>query len=373
MGIVKQMDPIEIQRAVNQSLAKVTSSESNSDLLSLLNKSELTPDSKFDKPETVLSIVQPNGEVPMFVRGSISQINGKAKSGKSTFLTLAVSSAINGDMATEEFSLVSPGGIKAIWFDTEQGGYYAYRTYSMTLGRLTEGNEYNLKYYDLREYNAEQRVELIKFALELHSDVGLVVIDGTRDLLYDYNDPKESSKLVTELMRLSTVYNCHIVNVLHLNKSNGESRGHLGTELDNKCTLTMVVNKNEEMNGAIIETKLNRDAPILPFELVRDDFGNIYLKEGIINNKTKAEPITLRYEDHKTILENVFSTANEFNSGQFNQALKKSVSNHIGKTAPDLFIRTLVAEYQEKGFVLFEGGGNKRCIKLVEFVDKLPN
>ncbi|VTQ00289.1 AAA family ATPase [Sphingobacterium daejeonense] len=373
MGAPK-LKALEIQKAVEQSFNSFQQPDINDKLLDLLKKSELNPDSNFDKPESVLSIMQPNGEVPMFVRGSISQINGKAKSGKSTFLTIAVANAINGSDYDEEVSFIAKGNIRVLWFDTEQGGYYAHRTYKMTLAKLKSDKLLLLKYFDLREHDAETRLKMIQLALEINQEIGLVIIDGTRDLLYDYNDPKESSKLVTELMRLSTTYNCHIVNVLHLNKSNGESRGHLGTELDNKCTLTMVVNKLEDTNGASIETKLNRDAPILPIELIREDDGEIYLREGFINRSgNKAEPITLLDEDHMNILKEVFTKKSEYNSGEFSSELKKTVSSYINRSAPDSFIRPLIKQYQAKGFVSFQGGGNKRSIKLVESVNKLPN
>lgn len=377
MGAPK-LKALEIQKAVEESLNSFQQPDINEKLLGLLKKSELDPDSDFDKPESVLSILQPNGEVPMFVRGSISQINGKAKSGKSTFLTVAVANAINGNEEeygeTGDISFIAKGDINVLWFDTEQGGYYAFRTFKMTYERLSNGKEARLRYFDLREYDADTRLNMVRVALEIYNDIGLVIIDGTRDLLYDYNDPKESSKLVTELMRLSSSYNCHIVNVLHLNKSNGESRGHLGTELDNKCTLTMVVNKLEDINGASIETKLNRDAPILPFEVLRDEFGDISLRHGAIaRTSNKSEPITLREEDHQKILSQVFSIRNDFNSGEFSTELKKCVSEHINRKAPDSFIRSLTKEYQKKGYVSFEGGGNRRSIKFVEFVNTLPN
>ncbi len=48
--------------------------------------------------------------------------------------------------------------------------------------------------------------------------IGLVIIDGIRDLMYDINSPSESSELINLLMRWSSEYNLHIHTVLHLNK-----------------------------------------------------------------------------------------------------------------------------------------------------------
>ena len=48
-------------------------------------------------------------------------------------------------------------------------------------------------------------------------DVGLLIIDGIRVLMYDINSPSESTDLINLLMRWSSGYNLHIHTVLHLN------------------------------------------------------------------------------------------------------------------------------------------------------------
>ncbi len=53
--------------------------------------------------------------------------------------------------------------------------------------------------------------------LENMPDVGLLIIDGIRDLMYDINSPSESTDLINLLMRWSSGYNLHIHTVLHLN------------------------------------------------------------------------------------------------------------------------------------------------------------
>ena len=60
--------------------------------------------------------------------------------------------------------------------------------------------------------------------------MGLLIIDGIRDLMYDINSPSESTDLINLLMRWSSGYNLHIHTVLHLNKGDDNTRGHIGTE-----------------------------------------------------------------------------------------------------------------------------------------------
>lgn len=109
----------------------------------------------------------------------------------------------------------------------------------------------------------ERRYELIKKAIDiLKPDV--VFIDGIRDIIGDFNDNAASSELVTDLMALAEQNQICIWNTLHLNprmRNDDESkmRGHLGTELGNKITDTLVCIKHKE-NGQVWFTVKQDDA-----------------------------------------------------------------------------------------------------------------
>lgn len=92
----------------------------------------------------------------------------------------------------------------------------------------------------LRKENATERLSYAIQAIEeLRPD--LVVIDGIRDLVTDFNSIDESSKVVGKLMELSAAYNCAIVTIIHQNKGDNNARGHLGTELMNKSETVLQV------------------------------------------------------------------------------------------------------------------------------------
>ena len=80
-----------------------------------------------------------------------------------------------------------------------------------------------------------------------YGGIGLVIIDGIRDLMYDINSPSESSELINLLMRWSSEYNLHIHTVLHLNKGDDNTRGHIGTELNNKAETVLQITKARRM------------------------------------------------------------------------------------------------------------------------------
>ena len=115
----------------------------------------------------------------------------------------------------------------------------------------------------VKEKAHERRYKLIKKAIDiLKPDV--VFIDGIRDIIGDFNDNAASSELVTDLMALAEQKQICIWNTLHMNprmKNDDESkmRGHLGTELGNKITDTLVCIKHKE-NGEVWFTVKQDDA-----------------------------------------------------------------------------------------------------------------
>ena len=113
------------------------------------------------------------------------------------------------------------------------------------------------------EHAYEKRYRIIKQAIDILKP-DAVFIDGIRDLIGDFNDNAASSALVLDLMALAEEKHICIWNTLHMNprmKNDDESkmRGHLGTELGNKITDTLVCIKHKE-NGNVWFTVKQDDA-----------------------------------------------------------------------------------------------------------------
>ena len=115
----------------------------------------------------------------------------------------------------------------------------------------------------VKERAYEKRYRIIKQAIDILKP-DAVFIDGIRDLIGDFNDNAASSSLVLDLMALAQEKQICIWNTLHMNprmKNDDESkmRGHLGTELGNKITDTLVCVKHKE-NGNVWFTVKQDDA-----------------------------------------------------------------------------------------------------------------
>ncbi len=54
--------------------------------------------------------------------------------------------------------------------------------------------------------------------LKTASNIGLVIIDGARDLLSDINSQEQGTELVSKYMKWTELYNIHIATVIHENK-----------------------------------------------------------------------------------------------------------------------------------------------------------
>src|SRR5690606_11735047 len=112
----------------------------------------------------------------------------------------------------------------------------------------------NLKVYGLRCFKPSERLELIEHAIYTLPYVGLVVIDGIKDLINSINDEAEATMISSKLLKWTEEKNIHVINVLHQNKTADHARGHIGTELINKAETVLSVNVDEKDKGISIMT-----------------------------------------------------------------------------------------------------------------------
>lgn len=174
--------------------------------------------------------------VPCFPRGELVAVAGKAKSGKTFFLSLLMS-RLKG---------------RVLWFDTEQSEQSTQDILINRIqplqGKVLTGLETNnqetmvnnrspddLFAINVRCESGTERLKLFATAID-YLQPDLVVLDGVRDLISDINDGVEAQRITEQLMTLAQRHHCCIVCVLHQNKGDGDRnlRGWIGTELTNK-------------------------------------------------------------------------------------------------------------------------------------------
>lgn len=185
------------------------------------------------------------GDKIVVSRGNILTVQGRAKTYKTFLVSGMVAAALDEGLGMNGTRDVS----RVLYVDTEQSDAHTqivlkriYRLLDMPLD--TEDDSVIM--LALRKENATERLSYAIQAIEeLRPD--LVVIDGVRDLVADFNSIDESSKVVGKLMELSAAYNCAIVTIIHQNKGDNNARGHLGTELMNKSETVLQVVRDKSV------------------------------------------------------------------------------------------------------------------------------
>jgi len=219
------------------------------------------------------------GGVGFFPLGNIQAIKAKAKNGKTQLTKILAASAVCGKCMGIE---CLQEGVKVLICDTEQDPDDCLRVNQGVLtlcGQTDDRYKYNepcdrLIGLTLRNVQKMERFGIIQKAVEYYRPT-FVIIDGVRDLVRDFNDLDESAEMVEELMRMSTEYECAIVNILHQNKNDENMRGHLGTEMVNKVTdvfETVKEFKNGVASFAVTQTE-TRNQDVEKFVFGVDEHG----------------------------------------------------------------------------------------------------
>lgn len=251
------------------------------DLPSVVSKVESTRfdiTKKIEEPKALLKYEGPNRVYPIGGRGMIGVFSGHEKSGKSFVGSCIAASGLAGGAEKLNFSLDLDGGTM-LWFDTEQSGYFYHKTQVRIhqLAGLSE-NAPNYSAFLMRQLTASERVEAIGHYIKTTQNLSVVMIDGFVDLLADYNDLKATQENVQQLMKWSDEYNILIMGVLHVNKGDGKVRGHIGSELKNKCD--WIINTAKADGYFTVSNPTSRYTAFPDQEFSRDDFGNPVYKSN---------------------------------------------------------------------------------------------
>jgi hypothetical protein len=216
--------------------------------------------------------------VPIGTYGNFSFVQAPPKSMKTFFISLLGSAFCypNGSHTKGMDSFRNDRHF--IHFDTEQGEWHAQRVFK----RLQWMNfADNLDFYHtfaLRKISYRSRIDFIEYYLdcmrEEGKEIGLVVIDGVADLVSDANNLEESSAIVQKIMAWTTIYNCHIVTVIHSNNGSDKPTGHLGSFLEKKAETQIQLSRDENKLGAItVSCKRSRNTPFEQFDFKLDPSG----------------------------------------------------------------------------------------------------
>lgn len=282
--------------------------------------------------------------------GDFSLIVGKAKSRKSFFINIAISTAISEDLVLNRFKSNLPQHqSEVLYFDTEQSKHYVQLALERICKQINISNPTNLHVYGLRSQTPKERLEIIEFAIYDNPKIGFVVIDGIKDLVTSINDESEATIIASKLLKWTEERNIHIVTVLHQNKSDNNARGHIGTELINKAETVLSISKAEgDSTISIVEPQYCRGKEPETFAFEINEEGLPVIAENFeIRTATRKNTFDVtNLEDFKKyqLLTEVFSKGESFYYNKletqiqsvYETLFKKSIGrNAVGKLITD--------------------------------------
>jgi len=209
---------------LSEALQQAGSSSTFTPEVARLMKNRITPESNVPPMRFLFKLFG----VECFPRGEVVAVAGKAKSGKTLFLSLLMTAALRGEVLDLKRQDEEP--LRVMWYDTEQSRQ---STHDILVNRIKGTRD--LWAFNVRTYRWTERLGMFCGAIP-YLKPDLVILDGVRDLIADINDGAEAQAVTEMLMTLAQQYECCIVCVLHKNKSDSDNnmRGWIGTELTNK-------------------------------------------------------------------------------------------------------------------------------------------
>ena len=302
-------------------------------LSDILSASQIRATDTYETPPQIIWI--DNSTIATL--GNFSASTGKAKSKKTFNVSAIVAASLAGKQVLNYRAHLPEGKRKILYVDTEQSRFHCKRVLCRILrlaGLPTDVHPPLLEFLCLRGYATKERLRKIEEAIYDLDDLGLVVIDGIRDLAHDINSPGESTRIISKLMQWTDDRQIHIHTILHQNKGDENARGHIGTELNNKAETVLQVEKDKG-NGDISHVSAIhiRAMDFEPFAFRINDKALPELIEGYKpETKKPGRPEEEKFDpyrhiteqQHRIALEAVFGLKEEYGYKELEDALIKT-------------------------------------------------
>ena len=240
--------------------------------------------------------------------GNFSASIGKAKSKKTFNVSAIVAAALKNGTVLRYAAELPEEKRKMLYIDTEQSPYHCLKVMKRILrmaGLPDDRDSGYLEFLALRKYTPEQRISIVEQAIYHSPDIGLVIIDGIRDMVYDINSPGESTRIISKLMQWTDDRQIHIHTILHQNKGDENARGHIGTELNNKAETVLLVEKDKGNSDISHVSAMHiRAMDFEPFAFRINDRALPELAEGCKPEARKpGRPSVEKFDPYKDISE----------------------------------------------------------------------
>ncbi len=255
---------------------KIQAEEHDFDYQKIFNRCEVDLNKKIDIPPIALGIGYhgySGGQYlnPTFTYGEMSTIVGPQKT-KKTFFKCAIEACYIGGEASNYFPGIVSNRDQNKWifsFDTEQGEYYAQRTFK-TVQRMVGLPCVNYKCFSLKGLSDEEMLLFIDGVVndpKYKGNIGWISIDGIADLCTNTNDLVRSKEIVKKLESY-TSQGIHVCGIIHKTFEKDRATGHLGSFVQKKSETVIFLSDTDKdtINAPIkVSQKDSRGAPFIDF------------------------------------------------------------------------------------------------------------
>ncbi|POY36983.1 hypothetical protein C3K47_07940 [Solitalea longa] len=209
------------------------------------------------RPITFASPILSQNENPVFFPRTINVIQGKAGVHKSRLAETVCATFLkqphsNRDLLgfKSQSNYGNSAGVAVCYVDTERNLSdqlpYALQQIQLKAGYQIEDHPELFDYISLLEFGREERFEMLNMYLDyirnkFQTHV-FIVLDVVTDCIENFNDSKDSMRLIDMMNRSINRYNVSFLCLIHENPGNTDkARGHLGTEIMNKASTVIQV------------------------------------------------------------------------------------------------------------------------------------
>ena len=194
---------------------------------------------------------------------------------------------------------------------------YSLQQIQLKAGYEIKDHPYGFDYISLLEFGREERFEMLNIYLEhirKQFPVHLfIVLDVITDCVFNFNDTKDSMKLIDMMNQSINRYDVTFLCLIHENPgSTDKARGHLGTEILNKASTVMQIGFERDSE--------NHNTDLLKVA---------YLK---CRSSKKHDPFFVQYSDVEKglIIADPFTTQSQLDKKNFKAHLSDTV-DLVGK------------------------------------------
>jgi hypothetical protein len=297
---------------------------------------------------------------PIGTLGNFSASIGKAKSKKTFNVSAIVAAALKNGTVLQYDAELPENKQKILYVDTEQSPYHCQKVMRRIVrmaGLPLDKEPNNLEFLSLRRHTPEIRIAIVEKAIYETEDLGLVIIDGIRDMVYDINSPSESTKIISKLMQWTDERQIHIHTILHQNKADENARGHIGTELNNKAETVLEIAKDKLDNDiSTVKAVHIRAMDFEPFAFRINDDALPELASDYTFSITKSklkhfDYFELTEEQHKEALKATFEETELIGYNDLIKALRQGYAT-IGCEYGESKVEKLKKFLENKGMIL---------------------